>query len=308
MPREINFADAQQAIAFLTPQLLRIETEVYQTRYPSFDYAGLMFVNDDGDMWDAGVIFYSGDLAGKAEFLSSKGFDMPYADTSLEQHFHATHLAGIGYEWSRGELERASRMGRNLPADKALAASRVAERFLYGIAVVGTDEKGWKGLINQGAVPSAVAAATFAAGTPEQILTIINGAISAPSIATRDAFNANALLLPTSAIRDLASRLVPGTNTTLLAFIQANNALTAQTGQRLEMRGMAELETAGAGATRRLVAYDNSRDTVQFHLPGPHEFLEPFRKSSMTFEVAGVMNTGGVEWRIPLAAAYRDGI
>ena len=35
--REINFADAQQALGFITPQLLRIETQVYQTKYPSFD-------------------------------------------------------------------------------------------------------------------------------------------------------------------------------------------------------------------------------------------------------------------------------
>lgn len=305
---QINFNDAQQAIAFLTPQLLRIETEVYQMRYPAFDYAGLMFVNTDGDMWDAGVVFYSGDIAGKAEFLSAKGFDMPYADTSLEQHFHGTHLAGIGYEWSRGELERAARMGRNLPADKALAASRVAERFLYSTAIVGAAEKGWKGLINEGAVPASVAPATFAAGTPEQLLTIINGAISAPGIATRDAFGVNTVLLPTSAIRDLASRLLPNTTTTLLAFLQANNALTAQTGQALQIRGMAELETAGAGGTRRMVAYQNDRGVVQYHLPGPHEFLDPFRKASMTWEVAGIMNTGGTEWRVPKGAVYVDGI
>lgn len=308
MPHEINFADAQQAIAFLTPQQLRIETEVYETRYPQFDYAGLMTINTDGDMWDAGVIFYSGDLAGKAEFLSSKGFDMPYADTALEQFYHATHLAGIGYEWSRGELERAARMGRNLPSDKARAASRVAERFLYGIYVSGSAEKGWAGLINNAAVPTAAAGATFAAGTPEQILTTINGAITAPEIATKNAFRANRVLFPPSALRDLASRLIAGTNTTILAFVQQNNVITAQGGGTLTFGSLSELETAGGGGTRRMMAYEDDATVVQGHLPGPHEFLEPFRKSSLTFEVAGIMNTGGTEFRVPAAAAYRDSI
>ena len=306
--REINFSDAQQVLNFLTPQLLRIETEVYQQAYPDFDYSGLMFVDTDGDLWDAGVMFFSGDIAGKAEFLSAKGFDMPYADVSVDSFIHATHLAGIGYEWSRGELERASRSGRNLTSEKALAASRVAERFLYGIAIVGHAEKNWKGLINNAAVPQAVAGQTFLAGTPEQILATVNGAIAAPGIATKGIYNTTALLLPNSAIRDLASRLVTGTNTTILAFIAENNILTAQTGQRLPIRGMAELETAGATSSRRMVAYQNDRNVVKFHLPGPHEFMDPFRKSSLTWEVAGLMNTGGTEWRIPLAAAYRDGI
>ena len=57
-----------------------------------------------------------------------------------------------------------------------------------------------------------------------------------------------------------------------------------------------------------MMAYDNSREVVQFHLPGPHEFLPAFQKSSMTWEVAGIMNVGGVEIRRPKAVAYRDGI
>ena len=45
--------------AFLTPQLHRIESEVYMRKYPSFDFASLMTVNTDGDMWDVGTVFYS---------------------------------------------------------------------------------------------------------------------------------------------------------------------------------------------------------------------------------------------------------
>ncbi len=47
---------------------------------------------------------------------------------------------------------------------------------------------------------------------------------------------------------------------------------------------------------------------MQFHLPGPHEFLQPFQRSSMSWEVAGIMNVGGVEIRLPKAMVYRDGL
>jgi hypothetical protein len=305
-PVNVDFNDAQQIAAFLQPQMLRVETLTYQARYPNFDYARLLPVNTDGDMWDAGSIFFSGDIAGQAQFLSSRAFDMPYADVSQEMFERANHLAGIGYEWSLGELQRAARMGRNLTADKATAARRVAEQFCYNIAVAGSAEKGWAGLINNAAVPSVVIGAWTGATTPETILGDVNSILLAPGIATRDNFQSTVLLLPPTAIQYLAGRLIAGTTQTLLDFIRTQNAITAQGGGPLEIRGLYELETAGTGNTRRMVAYSRDPLVAQFHLPGPHTFLDPFRISSMSWEVACIMNIGGTEFRIPAGAAYRD--
>ncbi len=47
---------------------------------------------------------------------------------------------------------------------------------------------------------------------------------------------------------------------------------------------------------------------LRFHLPMPHRFLPPFQKSSMSYEVAGIMRTGGLEVRLPKAISYLDGI
>lgn len=301
-----DFNDAQQALAFLTPQQLRIEAQVYQQRYPSFDYSQLMPVNTEGDMWDAGSVFYSGDIAGAAAFMSARGFDMPYADISTDQFVRENHMAAIGYEWSRGELERAARLGRNLTAEKATAANRVAEQFCYKVATVGSAEKGWTGLFNNTSVTAvAVGAAWTAATAPETILADVNGALSAPFNATGEAFDADTLILPSTAMQLLAGKIITGTNVTLLSFIQQNNAVNAR-GGNLTIRGSRDLETAGAGGTRRMVAYQRDPQVAQFHLPGPHEFLDPFRKSSLTYEVAGIMNVGGTEIRIPKAVAYRD--
>src|SRR4051794_14055438 len=69
--------DAQVGYAFLTPQLYRIETEVYMTRYPSFDITRFMTVDTSGDMWDIGTLVYSQDDVGQAEYLAGSAFDMP---------------------------------------------------------------------------------------------------------------------------------------------------------------------------------------------------------------------------------------
>lgn len=312
---EINFLDAQQALGFLVPQQLRIETNVYQVKYPSFDYAKLMYVNTDGDMWDIGSVFYSGDIAGKAEFLSGKGFDMPYADISRTQFLQQNQLAGIGYEWSLQELQRAAKLGRDLGNDKAMSARRVAEMFLYGIAIRGSTEKNWTGLINDANVPTAYVAADgtgssrlWSTKTADQINRDINLAIEGVYTNSGETEMANRLLLPTTRLQYIARTRIGDSSDTILKFVRANNAYTAQTGQALEIIGSRELETAGASSTARMVAYNNTREVVQFHLPGPHEFLPAFQKSSMTWEVAGIMNTGGTEIRLPKAMNYLDGI
>ncbi|WP_426163084.1 DUF2184 domain-containing protein [Sandarakinorhabdus sp. DWP1-3-1] len=313
---EINFLDAQQALGFIVPQLLRIETEVYQVKYPSFDYSRLMFTNVDGDMWDVGSVFYSGDIAGKAEFLSGKGFDMPFADIAQTQFVRANQLAGIGYEWSLQELQRAARLGRNLGNDKAMAAAKVAEQFIYGIAIRGSAEKNMTGLINDAGVPAATvpadgtgATTTWSTKTPDQINRDINLALNAPFTATRETQIANTLLLPTTRMQYIAStRMGTNDNDTILKFIRENNFYKLSTGQELNIIASRELETAGAGSTARMVAYENAREVVQMHLPGPHEFLPAFQKSAMTWEVGGIMNVGGTEWRLPKGGAYYDGI
>jgi hypothetical protein len=312
----INFADAQQALGFLTPQLLRINTEVEMMEYPDFDYSRLMFVNTDGGMWSLGQVFYSGDIAGQAEFLAHKGFDIPMAGTSTTQHLQPNHFAGIGYEYSRGELEQAAMLGRNLPNDKAEAARVVAESFIYGIAMRGSTEKNLTGLINDANVPTADVAndgtgpsTLWSAKTPALINRDVNEALNAPFNATLETKRATTLLLPTTRLQYIASTpLAVGSDTTILAYVKANNAYTLETGQALTIIGSRELETAGDGGSARMVAYANSRDVVQMHLPGPHEFLEPWRAHAMLWQVPGIMNIGGVEVRRPKGMVYRDGI
>lgn len=312
---ESFYNDAQVGYSFLGPQLHRIETEVYMRKYPSFDFSGLMFMDTSGDMWDVGTVFYSMDQVGRAEFLAGKAFDMPYADTLRNQHSHAFHLAGIGYEWSTQELQRTAKLGRSLTSDKAMAADQAAQVFNWNIAMTGktpgaaTSEKAWTGLINNASAPSAQVAndgtgpsRLWSAKTPDLILRDINEAINAVQSGTGETHVANTLLLPTSRFNYIANTRVTDTGETILSFLRRNNSA----GEGLTIRASRVLETAGTGDGTRMVAYDNSREVVRFHLPGPHQFLPPFQKSSMVYEVGGIMNVGGTEVRLPKAIVYRD--
>ena len=306
--------DSQVGYAFLTPQLHRIEAEVYMTRYPSFDITRFFTVDSSGDMWDVGTVVYSMDSVGQAEFMAGGSFDMPYASAKMAQHTHAFHLAAIGYEWNMQEMQHAAKLGRSLSSDKAGAAVLASDRFIYGIAMdgktpAGVAEKGWTGFINNGDVPSAQVAADgtgssrlWSAKTADLILRDINAALTAVETGSGETFVADTLVLPTSAYNYIATTRVGDSNATVLSFLLANNVA----GEGLTILKSRELETAGTGSTTRMVAYANVPQVLKFHLPGPHQFLPPFQKSSLTYEVGGIMNVGGLEIRIPKAMAYRD--
>jgi hypothetical protein len=305
----------QVGYAFLTPQLHRIETEVYMTRYPSFDITPFMPVVSDGDMWDVGTLVYSMDNVGSAEFVGGGAFDIPYASTTMSQATRNFHLAAIGYEWNTQELQRAAMLGRSLSADKAQAAVQAADRFVYGIAMTGRnargeDEKGWTGFTNLAGVASAqvpndgtASSRLFSAKTPDQVLRDINEALTAVETGTSETSIADTLVLPTTTYNYLATTpRATGSDMTILAYLRANNVY----GPNLTILKSRALETAGASSTKRLVAYERNPQVLRFLLPAPHRFIEPFRKSSLVYEVAGLMNVGGLDLRLPKAVIYRD--
>lgn len=315
----INFNDAQVARGFLMPSFFNVEAAVVPKRYPSFRYDQVLPVITEGNEWARGTTFRSSDAAGKAEFLNGKGFDMPYADVSVTQYQKGFELAGIGYEWTLEEMQVAAMEGRNLSTEKGDAAHKIAEAMLWSIAMTGDAQKGWTGITNDPNVTKAAApqvgSGTGAAKaewrnkTPDQILADLNAMITGVFTVTQEIEMPDTILLPTSAWM-LASTTPRSGNsdTTILQYLLANNPYTAETGRPLTVRGVRALNTAGDGNTGRAVAYNYDPDVVRFHLPMPHKFLPPWQKGSMTWEVAGIMRTGGVEVRRPGAITYLDGI
>lgn len=307
-------SDAQVGYAFLTPQLHRIESEVYMTKYPSFDITRFMPVDSSGDMWDVGTVVYSMDQVGQAQFMAGGAFDMPYASTKMTQNTRNFHLAAIGYEWNTQEMQRAAKLGRSLSSDKALAAGLAADRFIYGIAMTGLtpkgdNEKGWSGFVNDTNVASAQVAAdgtgstrTWSTKTADQILRDINEALTAVETGSGETMVADTLVLPTSSYNYIATTRVGDSGATILSFLMANNAA----GESLTILKSRALETAGTSSSKRLVAYARNSQVLKFHLPGPHQFLPAFQKASMVYEVGGIMNVGGLEVRLPAGMIYRD--
>jgi hypothetical protein len=305
----IQFQDAQQAAGFAVPALYRTHAGVFEQKYPSFDYSGLVPVNTDGTMWDIGTLVYSGDMAGVAQYIGGKSFDIPNASVNLSQGITNFFLAGVGYELALQEVNRASMMNVSIDGRKASASRMVAEKFIYDRVIRGSTVKNFTGLVNNASVPTANApTGGWGSATAAQILADVNTALNDVFTNSGETATANALLLPTTKFLALNNTQLTNTGDSLLTFIKKNNSYTAITNQPLDIRPSRELATAGSGSTARMIAYEKSPDNMEFFLPGMFEFLPPFATSSMSWRVDGVMNVGQLEIYRPKTVSYRDNL
>lgn len=310
----IALYDAQSAFNFVVSQLSRIETEVYQTKYPSFDFEELVPTAGEGPEWIKSVTFFSVDWTGRAKWQSGGAFDIPYADVVRSKFEESIHMAAVGYEYNIEEINTARLVGQNLTADKAAAARLSYQIFMYNLALYGDTEKGLKGLTNNADVTAGnfpadgTGSSTYWADkTPALILRDINSLLSGIWTDSKTVEMADTILMPFLDMVYLASTPMSTTNSeTILSFIQRANMYTLQTGRPLLIRGLRGLDDAGASSKSRVVAYVRDPGVLKMHIPMPFAFLPVWQNGPMNFMVPGIFRTGGVEIRRPTAVRYGD--
>jgi hypothetical protein len=224
---------------------------------------GSIPVNTEGDMWDVGTLVYSGDLAGAANYLGGKGFDVPNASVNFAQGTSNFYLAGVGYELGMQEINRAARMGTNLGEKKAMAARKIAEKFIYDRVISGSTVKNFTGLINNASVPTANATTgTWGSATVANILADVNQALNDVFTNSGETATANALLLPTTKFLQLNNTQLTNASESLLTFVQREQQLYRD--HRSAARHPPEPRT---GDRRRVL--DRAHDRVREE-PGEH--------------------------------------
>ena len=301
--KNVNLGDAQQTNAFLMPQLMRIETGMYMIRYPAIDYANFMPVDTAGNIFTAGSLYYSGDIAGTPEWFDMAADDMPYADTSRTQFLQENHMAAIGYKWNRADLERSQQLGINLLAEKADAASRSAERFIHKVGMLGDGVKFGSGFINDAGMTITTAANNITAQSDaDDDIETINTLLQAVESGTLETYRADTLALPTSIYNILSTKRLSGTAMSVLEYLRTTSVVGP-----LNILRSRHLEDAGAGGVERMLAYANMPEVHRYHLPGGgHQFFPAWQKGPFSWEVPGIMSIGGYELRIPLAKVAAD--
>jgi hypothetical protein len=314
-----------QALAFVQAQAFRVNSQVYEARFPDWDFGRLVFVDTTGPAWAPGILTYTSDLSGRANWQSGYAKDVPLADVSQDFRTKTFELAAIGYQYNIEEVNTAIQVGASLPARRARAARLAYTNLMLDLVVGGSAEKGMAGLINNAGV-TPVAATNDGTGsarhwvandgtvtkTPTQILRDINQALTGTNAATMQIEYADTILLPIEAYNLLASTPFNTLGAdTILSWLLRTNVYTLATGRPLTVRGVHFLRTASTQTVEgggRLVAYKNDQDYLKLHLPMPHQFLPVYQDGPLNWTVPGIFRTGGVEFLTTATVYYLDGI
>lgn len=305
------------SLNFAQSNLTNVEAGIYRARYPAFDYARHVPVVTEGNAYAAGTTWSMMDGAGEARFVNGNGTDIPYVGVTMDQRTGPNYTIALGYEWNVIELNQAMMAGVNMSAEKPLLANRGVERQLYDIAVVGAPEKGaaFTGLINDASVTTVDATpgdngVTAETKSPDESLRDVVALMSGIPRATGNNEYADALRVAPSLFDYWSvTRLGSGDGSmTILDFIREKNVYTSRTRQPLDIDVIQELETAGEGGTRRMVAYRKAPEVVRFWLPMPARSLPLRSRSIMSYEGAIMARTGGTQIRLTGAVRYSDGL
>lgn len=309
MSRTLMTRDAMQSnLGWVETQTAHIEAGVYRMRYPAIRYPGLIPVDYSAPEWIKTVEYLSMDGAGKAEWLADRASDIPVVGLSMEKTQTAVYMAGIGYDYGLEEINQAQMLGINLSGEKAALARQVYEQTVDIVAFGGDVEKGFNGLLNYPTVPATAApTGDWDMATEDQILADVNDVLTGVFTSTNEMAMADTLLMPSTRLNKIASRRLGDTGTTIFDFLSQRNVYTAETGQRLTIRSLRGLETAGVGNSARMVAYRNSPQVLKMHIPMRHRFL-PVQVEGLTFKIPGIFRLGGLDIRLPNEVRYSDGI
>lgn len=309
--------DAQQALAFVQNQSLVINSRVYETKYPNYDYSRFITVDTSAPEWSGGILTYISDSTGAANWQSGYAKDVPLADVNLDKTQLVFHMAAIGYQYNVEEIGKAQFERVPLESRRALAARKAYEQFMWGIVWGGTkaQEKNIPGLLNAPGVTGGNfpadgtgGSALWTAKTPAQIVRDINSLLTGIWTSTLEIEMADTLIMPSELYSYIASTpYSDNTMETILSFIQKTNVYTLQTGRPLTIAATRTARSAGAGGTARVLAYANDESVVKLHLPMPFRFLPVYQDGPLNFTVPGIFRTGGVEVLAPGAMRYGDG-
>lgn len=307
----------QRSMEFVVSEAKRVNRTVYSAVYREIQYPDLIPVDTGGPEWVSGVTYFSMDAAGKADWFTGKAQDVPLVELAREKFETTVHMGAIGYSWDSEEIGKAQLYGIPLTAQKALAARRIAEEMIDRVAFVGDTSKGFKGLVNS-TTPTATtapadgtgSATTFASKTPEQIMRDVNAVLTGQFSGSYGNAIADTFLLPYSVLLDISTRRIDATNqTTILEWLERTNIYTRTTGRALTIRGVfGYLDTAGAGSTKRMVAYRRDPSVLTLHMPASFRFLPAWQRGPMMWDVPGYFRVGGVDIMQPAAVRYLDGI
>lgn len=245
---------------------------------------------------------------GVAKLIAAYSDDLPRADVQGEENTSILKDVGASYGYNIREMRQAQEAGYQLPAMKAEAARQAIEEKINSILLFGDTAHGLYGLLNQPnatlyTIPNgADASPNWEDKTGREIMADMLGIQTNQVTLTSGAEKPDTILLPLVSYNLIATE--PYSDNSDATVLETFLRISPYVKKVIPVHG---LETAGAGATRRMVSYRMAADAVGALIPQEFEQLDP-EQHNLEFVVDCLARTGGVVAFYPLSISYGDDI
>lgn len=303
--------DAQEALSFIVSQLAYTESQVFERQYTPMQYEQLLPLDFSAGEWADSIRYEIYDYAGRGKRSSGKGRDINLVDIAYAEKSYPVVNGNIGYDYTTEELRRTAFLRRPISERKMNAAMDGYRRHMNDVGLFGSSVDALTGLFNNASVPQGTApVGAWLTGpkTPAQILSDINTLIQ--NVWSNSGFNdmvTDIVIAPTVYAYIAVTPRSDNSDKTILQFIKENNISMVERNIAINFTAGYGLDTAGAGSTKRMMAYVKSDQRVVMHIPLPLRFLAP-QLIGLTIQIPGEYKYSGVEFRYPKSAYYMDGL
>jgi len=300
--------DANEGV-FFTRQLEHIKSKSYDVKYPELKARAVLPVSFEAGQGAKSITYRQYDMTGVAAIIANYAKDLPRADILGKEFTVPVKSLGASYGYNVQEIRSGQMSGLPLEQRRANAAKRAIMQKENSIAFLGDADAGLVGFINNSAIGSYTvpadgsgSSALWTAKTPDLIIRDMNGIMHKTVEDTKGVDAADTLLLPLTRYNYIASTPRSSTSdTTILEFFLKSNPYVK------EVSWLNELETAGSGGTKRMMAYRRSPDYLTLEIPQDFEQF-PEQEQGLEYVVPCHSRIGGVIIYYPLSVAKGDGI
>jgi hypothetical protein len=289
--------------AFITRELLAIKSKVYQTEYPNLKAMQLIPMASDVDAYAENIAYQQTDAYGKAKIVANDARDLPRVNSQIGEATTPVKTLAAEYTYSWLDLQRSARSRSPLVVRLANRARQTIAEGIDYVMTLGDALTGLVGFTQVAAAHVGAAAGVWGSATALAMYGDMIKAVTLIETNTLGIHQASDLLLPVSSYA--TAQLTPWSTTgasdlTVLKFFEINNP-------GVKVTPWYRLETAGAGAVKRMVVYDRNADVVEGQLPlDYYEFAPQYQ--GLALVIPCIARVGGVQARFPKAIEYVDGL
>jgi len=298
--------DADESI-FFSKELEAVKAKSFDVLYPEYKATKVIPVSGDVDPGAETIKYEQYDEVGQATMLASYSQDIQRADVKGKEFRVPVKGMASSYGYSVQEIRAAKMAGKPLEQKKANAARRAIEILQNSIAFFGDSSLGLNGFINhpnigEYTVPDGASTdPEWTTKTADEILADMNGLAEKVVTNSKGVHSPDSMLLPLSRYGLVSTKRIPDTNVTVLKFFMETNPHIKS------VDWLNELETAGAGNSKRAMVYKKDKDHVSLEIPQPFEQFPPQEKG-LEYIVNCHQRTGGVICPYPLSIAFGDNV